>query len=211
MQHHGQSITSMLQQKWRGDILSSLPGLHDTIPLGKDTGRLARSSDLCRGRSTGHNPCQRQKDSSRNSYQARCERGTKTTSTTTEATSKQHRLQQPTHAHSSSRSTTKREAGLGIKRVRKHNFGKGSRQNSDSNSQVHTQPTQGHNIDTTERQLHGRNKQLQVQSCVTSGSGYKDITKPQHGTANAGQHSGYSNSSIHTLYTTEILQPANSC
>jgi len=29
-------------------------------------------------------------------------------------------------------------------------------------------------------------------------------TKPAHGTANAGQHSGYSNSSIHTLYTTEI-------
>jgi len=46
---------------------------------------------------------------------------------------------------------------------------------------------------------------------VTSGSGHKDFTKPQHGTANAGQHSGYSNSSIHTLYTAEILQPANGC
>ena len=55
MQHHRQSITSMLWRKWWGDILSSLPGLHDTIPSGKDTGRLARSSDLCRGRSTGHN------------------------------------------------------------------------------------------------------------------------------------------------------------
>ena len=45
----------MLQRKWQGDILSSLPSLHDTIPSGKDTGRLALSSDLCRGRSTGHN------------------------------------------------------------------------------------------------------------------------------------------------------------
>jgi len=40
----------------------------------------------------------------------------------------------------------------------------------------------------------------------TSGSGHNDVTKPQHGTANARQHSGYSNSSIHTLYTAEILQ-----
>ena len=77
MQQHGLSITSMLLRKWRGDILSSLPGLHNTIPSGKDTGRLAQSSDLCRRRSTGHNPCQRHKDSSRNSYQARCERGIK--------------------------------------------------------------------------------------------------------------------------------------
>jgi len=67
----------MLLRKWRGDILSSLPDLHNTIPLGKDTGRLALSSDLCRGRSIGHNPCQRHKDSSRNLYQDRCERGTK--------------------------------------------------------------------------------------------------------------------------------------
>ena len=67
----------MLQRKWRGDNVSSLSGLHDTIPSGKDTGRLAWSSDLCRGRSMGHNPCQQHKESSRNCYQARCERGTK--------------------------------------------------------------------------------------------------------------------------------------
>jgi len=105
---------------------------------------------------------------------------------------------------------TEREAGLGIKRVRKHNFGKGPRQNSDSDSQVHTQPTQGHNIDTTERQEQGRNKRLRARH-ATSSSGHNNITKPQHGTANAGQHSRYSNSSIHTLYTAEILQPANGC
>jgi len=107
--------------------------------------------------------------------------------------------------------TTEREAGLGIKRVRKQNFDKGTRQHSDSDSQVHTQPTQGHNNDTTERQEQGRNKRLLAQRSVTSGSGHNDVTKPQHGTANAGQHSGYSNSSIHTLYTAEILQPANGC
>jgi len=106
---------------------------------------------------------------------------------------------------------TKREAGLGIKRVRKHNFGKGTRQNSDSDSQVHTQPTQGHNSDMTERQEQGRNKRLQAQRRVTSGSRHNDVTKPQHSTANARQHSGYSNSSIHTLYTAEILQLANGC
>jgi len=39
MHHHGRSITPMIQRKRRGDILSSLPGLHDTIPSGKDTGR----------------------------------------------------------------------------------------------------------------------------------------------------------------------------
>jgi len=55
MQHHRWSITSMLRRKWRGDILSSLPGLHYTIPSGKDTGRRARPSYLCMGRSTGHN------------------------------------------------------------------------------------------------------------------------------------------------------------
>jgi len=99
---------------------------------------------------------------------------------------------------------------LGIKRVRKHNFGKGPRQNSDSDSQVHTQLTQGHNSDTTERQEQGRNKRLRARR-ATSGSGHNDVTKPQHGTANAGQHSGYSNSSIHTLYTAEILQSANGC
>jgi len=106
---------------------------------------------------------------------------------------------------------TEREAGLSIKRVRKHNFGRGMRQNSDFDSQVHTQPTQGHNRDTTERQEQGRNKRLRAQRRATSGSGHKDITKPQHGTATARQHSGYSNSSIHTLYTAEILQPANGC
>jgi len=31
MQHHRQSITSMLQRKWRGDILISPPGSHNTI------------------------------------------------------------------------------------------------------------------------------------------------------------------------------------
>jgi len=40
----------MLGRKWRGNILSSLPGLHDTIPSWKDTGRLVLSSDLCKGR-----------------------------------------------------------------------------------------------------------------------------------------------------------------
>jgi hypothetical protein len=65
--------------------------------------------------------------------------------------------------------------------------------------------------DTTERQEQGRNKRLRAQRTATNGSGHNDITKPQHGTANAGQHSGYSNSSIHTLYTVEILQPANGC
>ena len=81
----------------------------------------------------------------------------------------------------------------------------------DSNSQpmrtAHLAPRLGikrvrkHNFVTDTRQ----------QSCATSGSGHKDVTKPQHGTTNAGQHSGYNNSSIHTLYTAEILQPANNC
>jgi len=61
-----------------------------------------------------------------------------------------------------------------------------------------------------ERQEQGRNKRLRARR-VTSGSGHNDVTKPQHGTANARQHSGYSNSSIHTLYTAEILQQANGC
>jgi len=107
--------------------------------------------------------------------------------------------------------TTEREACLGIKRVRNYNFGKGTRQNSNSYSQVHTQLTQGHNSDTMERQEQERNKRLRAQRRATSGFGHKDITKPQHSTANARQHSGYSNSSIHTLYTAENLQPANGC
>jgi len=107
--------------------------------------------------------------------------------------------------------TTERQASFSIKRDRKHNFGKDTRQNSDSDSQVHTQPTQGHNSDTTERQEQGRNKRLWANRRATSGSGHKDVTKPQHSTANAGRHSGYSNSSIHTLYTAEILQLANDC
>jgi len=107
--------------------------------------------------------------------------------------------------------TTERQASFSIKRDRKHNFGKDTRQNSDSDSQVHTQPTQGHNSDTTERQEQGRNKRLWANRRATSGSGHKDVTKPQHSTANAGRHSGYSNSSIHTLYTAEILQLANGC
>jgi len=106
---------------------------------------------------------------------------------------------------------TEREAGLGIKQVRKHNFVKGTRQNSVFDSQVHTQLTQGHNSEMTERQEQGRNKQLWAQRRVTSGSRHKDITRPQHGTANAGQHSDYNNNSIHTLYTAEILQLANGC
>jgi len=44
---------------------------------------------------------------------------------------------------------------------------------------------------------------------VISGSGHKDVTKPQHCTANAWQDK--SNCSRHTLYTAEILQPANGC
>ena len=39
------------------------------------------------------------------------------------------------------------------------------------------------------------------------GTAAKTGTKPAQ--RNAGQHSGYSNSSIHTLHTAEILQPAN--
>jgi len=46
---------------------------------------------------------------------------------------------------------------------------------------------------------------------VTISSWHKDVTKPQHGTANAGQDSGYRNSSIYTLYNAEILQPVNVC
>jgi len=42
----------MPQLKWRGDILSSLPDLHDTIPSGKDTGSPARSQ----GREHGTQP-----------------------------------------------------------------------------------------------------------------------------------------------------------
>ena len=94
--------------------------------------------------------------------------------------------------------TTEREARLGIKRVRKHNYGKGTRKNSDSNPQTHTQPTQGHNSDTTESRERGRN-------------GHHPHPRPQHGTANAGQDSGYNNSSIYILYTAETLQLANGC
>ena len=43
-------------------------------------------------------------------------------------------------------------------------------------------------------------------ACDT-GTTAKTSTKPAQ--RNAGQHSGYSNCSIHTLYTAEILQPAN--
>jgi len=44
--------SSMPQLKWRGDVLSSLPGLHDTIPSGKNTGSPARSQ----GREHGTQP-----------------------------------------------------------------------------------------------------------------------------------------------------------
>ena len=43
-------------------------------------------------------------------------------------------------------------------------------------------------------------------ACDT-GTAAKTSTKPTQ--RNAGQHSGYTNCSIHTLYTAEILQPAN--
>jgi len=79
-QHNRLSSKPMLLWKWRcdilgrrkrrGDVLSPLPGLHDTISSGKDTGRLARSSDLCRGRSTGYNTCQNRKDINKNLGQA---------------------------------------------------------------------------------------------------------------------------------------------
>ena len=75
---------------------------------------------------------------------------------------------------------------------------RGNFENSDSDPQTHTQLTQGHNGDTTESQERGRN-------------GHHPHLRPQHGTANAGQDSGYSNISIYTLYTAEILQPANGC
>jgi len=91
-----------------------------------------------------------------------------------------------------------REAGLGIKRVRKHNYGKGTRKNSDSDPQAHTQPTQGHNSNTTESLERGRNS-------------HHPHPRPQHSTSNVRQDSGYSNSSIYTLYTAEILQQANGC
>jgi len=94
--------------------------------------------------------------------------------------------------------TTEQEACLGIKRVRKHNYGKGTRKNVDSDPPTHTQPTQEHNSDTTESQERGRND-------------HHPYPRPQHGTANARQDSGYSNSSMYTLYTAEILQPANGC
>jgi len=93
---------------------------------------------------------------------------------------------------------TERDAGLGIKRVRKHNYHKGTRKNSDPDPQAHTQPMKGHNSDTTESREGGRNSHL-------------PHLRPQHGTANTGQDSGYSNSSIYTLYTAEILQPVNCC
>ena len=67
----------MLWREWRGEILSSLPGLYDTIFSGKDTDRPARSSDLCGGQSTGHYPGMSHRNSSRNLHQVRSERGTK--------------------------------------------------------------------------------------------------------------------------------------
>jgi len=76
LQQNRRSSKSMLRRKWWGETLSSLPGLHETIPSGKDTGRPAQSSDLCRGKSMGHNPSLSHRDSSRNLHQARCERGT---------------------------------------------------------------------------------------------------------------------------------------
>jgi len=89
----------MARRKCYGKIPSSHPGLHNTIPSGKDTGKPARSSDLSRGQSKECYPGMRHRDCSQN----------------------------------------------------------------------HTKPTQRH----------------------------------------AGQHSDYSNCSIHTLHTAEILQPAN--
>jgi len=41
----------MARRECWGKILSCHPGLHDTIPSGKDTGKPARSSDLSRGQS----------------------------------------------------------------------------------------------------------------------------------------------------------------
>ena len=50
-------IMHKTHQTEKKDTLSSLPGLHDTIPSGKDAGIPARSSDLRRGTSTEYNPC----------------------------------------------------------------------------------------------------------------------------------------------------------
>jgi len=66
----------MFLRKRRGNILSPLPGLYDTIPSEKDTSRLALSSDLYRDWITGYNPCQNRKNINKNLAQAQRERWT---------------------------------------------------------------------------------------------------------------------------------------
>jgi len=89
---------------------------------------------------------------------------------------------------------TEREAGLCIKRVRKHNFGTGTRQNSDSDSQVHTQPTQGHN--TTRRRDRSKEE--------TSGSGHKEPRQTAPGTTTSQNH----NTTLQTPGNTQVTATA---
>ena len=51
MQHNKRSSTHMARQKFYGKSPSFQPGVHDTIPSGKDTSKPARFSDLSRGQS----------------------------------------------------------------------------------------------------------------------------------------------------------------
>jgi len=59
----------MARQECWGKIPSCHPGLHDTIPSGKDTGKPARSSDLSRGQNKECYPGMRHRDYSKNQYQ----------------------------------------------------------------------------------------------------------------------------------------------
>jgi len=65
----------MTRLEYWGKIPSCHPGLHDTIPSGKnpsgkDTGKPARSSDLSRGQSKECYPGMRHRDCRKNQYQA---------------------------------------------------------------------------------------------------------------------------------------------
>ena len=59
----------MARRECEGTIPRSHPGLRDTIPSGKDTGKPARSSDLSRGQSKECYPGMRHQDCSKNWYQ----------------------------------------------------------------------------------------------------------------------------------------------
>jgi len=66
MQHNERISNHMARQECYGKIPSFHPGLHDTIPSGKDTGKPARSSDLSRGQSNECCPGMRQRNYSKN-------------------------------------------------------------------------------------------------------------------------------------------------